>query len=146
MTNPVLTLDRVSLVLPNGTPLFTDITEQFDHRHTGPGAAALRSAQRRRAAQSRAGHADLCRSARRLSAARRAEQSSGPSLFVCAGGAAQSVSGDAAGGVARRGVSGADWVNPLAYGGGERLGTHSPSTFCMTFIFILNLTDTFITR
>src|SRR5471032_945516 len=35
MTNPVLTLDRVSLVLPNGTPLFTDITEQFDHRHTG---------------------------------------------------------------------------------------------------------------
>lgn len=35
MTNPILTLDRVSLVLPNGTPLFTDITEQFDHRHTG---------------------------------------------------------------------------------------------------------------
>ncbi|MFI3311177.1 ATP-binding cassette domain-containing protein [Ewingella allii] len=35
MTNPILTLDRVSLVLPNGTPLFTELTEQFDGRHTG---------------------------------------------------------------------------------------------------------------
>jgi len=35
MTNPILTLDRVSLVLPNGTPLFTELTEQFDSRHTG---------------------------------------------------------------------------------------------------------------
>lgn len=35
MTNPILALDRVSLVLPNGTPLFTELTEQFDGRHTG---------------------------------------------------------------------------------------------------------------
>ncbi|HAX6869513.1 TPA: ABC-F family ATP-binding cassette domain-containing protein [Escherichia coli] len=35
MTNSILTLDRVSFVLPDGKLLFSDLTEQFDHRHTG---------------------------------------------------------------------------------------------------------------
>ncbi|WP_336982474.1 MULTISPECIES: ABC-F family ATP-binding cassette domain-containing protein [unclassified Cedecea] len=34
MTNSILTLDRVSFVLPDGKRLFSDLTEQFDHRHT----------------------------------------------------------------------------------------------------------------
>lgn len=35
MTNSILTLERISFVLPDGKPLFSEITEQFDHRHTG---------------------------------------------------------------------------------------------------------------
>lgn len=35
MTNSILTLDRVSYVLPDGKPLFSELTEQFDYRHTG---------------------------------------------------------------------------------------------------------------
>lgn len=34
MTNSILTLDRVSFLLPDGKPLFSDLTEQFDLRHT----------------------------------------------------------------------------------------------------------------
>lgn len=34
MTNILLTLDRVSFVLPDGKCLFSDLTAQFDHRHT----------------------------------------------------------------------------------------------------------------
>ncbi|CAM3667865.1 ABC transporter ATP-binding protein [Rouxiella silvae] len=35
MTNSILTLERVSFVLPDGKPLFSELTEQFDQRHTG---------------------------------------------------------------------------------------------------------------
>ncbi|WP_435946664.1 ABC-F family ATP-binding cassette domain-containing protein [Dryocola sp. BD586] len=35
MTNSLLTLERVSFVLPDGNPLFSNLNEQFDHRHTG---------------------------------------------------------------------------------------------------------------
>lgn len=35
MTNFILTLERVSFVLPDGKPFFSELTEQFDHRHTG---------------------------------------------------------------------------------------------------------------
>lgn len=35
MTNTLLTLERVSFVLPDGNPLFSELTEQFDCRHTG---------------------------------------------------------------------------------------------------------------
>jgi ATPase subunit of ABC transporter with duplicated ATPase domains len=35
MTNPHLTLDGVSCVLPDGSALFTDLNEQFDQRPTG---------------------------------------------------------------------------------------------------------------
>ncbi|PVZ84390.1 ABC transporter ATP-binding protein [Serratia sp. S1B] len=35
MTNSILTLERVSFVLPDGNVLFSELTEQFDHRHTG---------------------------------------------------------------------------------------------------------------
>lgn len=35
MTNSILTLESVSFVLPDGKPLFSELTEQFDHRHTG---------------------------------------------------------------------------------------------------------------
>lgn len=35
MTNPCLTLERVSFVLPDGRTLFSDLNETFDLRHTG---------------------------------------------------------------------------------------------------------------
>ena len=35
MTNPILTLEGVSYVLPDGRTLFSDLDEQFDQRHTG---------------------------------------------------------------------------------------------------------------
>lgn len=35
MTYPSLTLDRVSFVLPDGTPLFTDLSASFEARHYG---------------------------------------------------------------------------------------------------------------
>ncbi|WP_153102039.1 ABC-F family ATP-binding cassette domain-containing protein [Paraburkholderia hayleyella] len=35
MTNPILTLEHVSFILPDGKPLFSELTEQFDHHHTG---------------------------------------------------------------------------------------------------------------
>ena len=35
MTDPVLTLDSVSLVLPDGRTLFSDLNERFDRRPTG---------------------------------------------------------------------------------------------------------------
>jgi len=35
MTNTLLTLEGVSLVLPDGKPLFSHLTAQFDTRHTG---------------------------------------------------------------------------------------------------------------
>lgn len=35
MTNTLLTLEGVSLVLPDGKPLFSHLTAQFDMRHTG---------------------------------------------------------------------------------------------------------------
>ncbi len=36
MTNTsILTLDSVSLTLPDGRQLFTDLNETFDHRRTG---------------------------------------------------------------------------------------------------------------
>jgi ATPase subunit of ABC transporter with duplicated ATPase domains len=35
MTNPYLTLEGVSYVLPDGRPLFSDLNEQFDARSTG---------------------------------------------------------------------------------------------------------------
>lgn len=35
MTNSILTLERVSFVLPDGKPLFSELTAQFDYRHTG---------------------------------------------------------------------------------------------------------------
>lgn len=35
MTNSILTLERVSCVLPDGKPLFSELTDQFDLRHTG---------------------------------------------------------------------------------------------------------------
>ncbi|MFC4821870.1 ABC-F family ATP-binding cassette domain-containing protein [Dokdonella ginsengisoli] len=35
MTNPRLTLDGVSCVLPDGSTLFSNLSEQFDHRPTG---------------------------------------------------------------------------------------------------------------
>lgn len=35
MTNSILTLERVSFVLPDGKPLLSELCEQFDHRHTG---------------------------------------------------------------------------------------------------------------
>lgn len=35
MTNPVLSLEGVSYVLPDGRTLFSDLSEQFDQRHTG---------------------------------------------------------------------------------------------------------------
>lgn len=35
MTNFILTLEHVSFVFPDGKPLFSELTQQFDHRHTG---------------------------------------------------------------------------------------------------------------
>lgn len=35
MTNPSLTLERVSFVLPDGRPLFSDLNASFDARHAG---------------------------------------------------------------------------------------------------------------
>ena len=35
MTDTSIVLKDVSFLLPDGSPLFTDICEQFDHRHTG---------------------------------------------------------------------------------------------------------------
>ena len=35
MTNPILALEGASYVLPDGTTLFSDLSAQFDQRHTG---------------------------------------------------------------------------------------------------------------
>ncbi|WP_456268818.1 hypothetical protein M1D97_00670 [Kushneria sp. AK178] len=35
MTNPYLALESVSCLLPDGRPLFCDLNEHFDTRHTG---------------------------------------------------------------------------------------------------------------
>src|SRR2546427_3861562 len=35
MTNTTITLDGVSCVLPDGSPLFSDLSDTLDHRRTG---------------------------------------------------------------------------------------------------------------
>ncbi|MCE0824725.1 hypothetical protein LVQ78_01510 [Buttiauxella sp. A2-C2_NF] len=35
MTNTYIALESVEFTLPDGTPLFTQLTETFDTRHTG---------------------------------------------------------------------------------------------------------------